>query len=51
MKNEIRENNIMNLIEGKCTGEGTLRYVQRSTKDKNIPLRNFRKPILELEPN
>jgi hypothetical protein len=33
-------------IEGKCTPEGTRRYVERAKKN-DIPTRNFRKPILE----
>lgn len=34
------------LLEGKCTPEGTRRFVERALKN-DIPSRNFRKPILE----
>lgn len=34
-------------IEGKCTPEGTRRFVERGFTEKDIPKRNFRKPILE----
>ena len=33
-------------IEGKCTPEGTRRFVEKAMKN-DIPQRNFRKPILE----
>jgi hypothetical protein len=41
--NEIPEG----LIEGKCTPKGTKKFAERAFNDRDISLRNFRKPILE----
>mmetsp|Transcript_16556 Transcript_16556/g.28162 ORF Transcript_16556/g.28162 Transcript_16556/m.28162 type:complete len:326 (+) Transcript_16556:177-1154(+) len=38
------------LIEGRCTPQGTFRFAARANSDLGIPQRNFRKPVLPSNP-